>query len=156
MLRIWVFVVLQLLVSGYAFWRGGAPERVVGGLMIAALFATAAISYLTRADFAQIVMWLFLVDALFFLGMCVVAATADRYWPLWIAALQFDALAIHMVRAYDPGLIPFVYAWSSGQIAYPMLLILAGGTLRHEQRKQRHGSEPGWTWHWRDQADARG
>ena len=154
MLRIFVFNALLLVIAGYAFWRGGAPERVVGGLMIAAALATAAVSYLTRADFAQIVLWLLVVDTLFFLGLCTVAATADRYWPLWIAALQFDALAIHAVRGYDAKLISFIYAMSSGQIAYPMLVILAWGTLRHRQRERLGGPEPGWTKRERRQAPA--
>ena len=38
--RVWIFNALQLAATGYAFWRGGAPERLTGLALLLAALAT--------------------------------------------------------------------------------------------------------------------
>jgi len=146
-IHIVIFNVVQLAVAFYAFRRGGAPERWVGALMLLANIATAFRPYNAATSFGSLDAYLFGIDLLLLLAFAALALTADRFWPMWVAALQLDAVAIHMVRGIDPEMVPYVYAWLTGQIAYPMMAILAIGTTRHQRRLSASGSDPDWTRH---------
>ncbi|WP_156361775.1 hypothetical protein [Sphingomonas sp. Leaf343] len=145
MLHIVVFNVVLIAVVAFAVWGGGAPERIVAGLMFVANAATALLPYDPGSTF----LWLdwsgFGVDALLFVAFTAVALRADRYWPIWLAALQLVAVAIHLVRIVDRALVPLVYAWSIGQIAYPLMALLVAGTVRHRQRLRDFGDDPSWS-----------
>lgn len=150
MTRIVVFYLVQLMVSAYAIRRGGAPERTVAVLMIIAAAASSVVSVLSAQHYQAVITGLLTIDAALFVALCTVVVFADRFWPIWMAALQLLALAVHGARAYDPAIVPLVYAWSVGQIAYPMLAMLAFGTARHRRREQISGAKPGWRRHERD------
>ena len=49
------------------------------------------------------------------------------------------------VKAIQPALVPWMYAGASGKIAYPMLVLLAVGAVRHRKRVLRFGSDPDWS-----------
>ena len=85
------------------------------------------------------------IDLAFLASLIVIAVRADRFWPLWLAALQLVAIGVHGVRAYDPHILPIVYARIVGEIAYPMLALLVIGTVRHHSRALRFGGERDWS-----------
>lgn len=144
-MHILLFATFQLLVSGYALFRGGAPERIVAIAMVVAAAATGLISPGSAPDFSRLVRALLLIDLGFLIAVLTVALFADRYWPLWIAALQLTALAIHGVRVYDPTLVPYAYAWTAAKAAYVMLLLLGAGVWRHAARAAAGHAEYDWT-----------
>lgn len=145
MIRIIIFNLVLVAVAFYAVRRGGGPERAVAVSMIVAAIASALVSLSTRANFEVVVVLLLVVDVLLFAVVAAIAVYANRFWPLWIAALQLDAIAIHIIKAYDREILPIIYAWSSGQIAYPMLLLLAWGTARHRKRVETSGLDRSWS-----------
>lgn len=154
MTRILVFVIAQLLVSGYALLRGGWPERAVAIAMIAAAVGTGLISPYASPDFRHVVTALLVIDLTFLGVVAAVALLADRYWPMWLAAVQVNAVAIHGVRVYEAQLVPYAYAWAAAKASYLMLAILAVGVWRHVQRERGSGIEAGWTFQRRNRESA--
>lgn len=139
------FGIIQFLVSGYAFWKGGAPERCVATLLLIAAITSWSVP--AGAETFHHVFWpVFWIDTSLLLGLTLVAIFADRFWPLWVTACQILAVACHGVRGYDPGLWALTYWLIVGSIAYPMLALLVAGTWRHQCR-QHSGVEFGWTAH---------
>lgn len=143
MLYLLAFYLAQVACSGYAFLRGGAPERAVGGMMIAAALASTLATYLHHG-FGQVNPIGLTVDAAFMLGLVAVAVCADRFWPMYVAALHLLGLGIHGVRAFDPAILPVIYARAPAAVAYPMLVLLVLGTSRHIRRKRAGLPEHAW------------
>lgn len=137
MVRIIVFEILLLAVALYAVRRGGAPERLVAIMLLVAAWTTLLLPFNPQTGFRHLETSRLAVDGALLFGLIAVALRANRFWPLWLAAFQLVAVGVHGVRAYDAGVLPIVYARLTGQIAYPMCLVLAIGTWRYRQRYLR-------------------
>ncbi|MDB5680426.1 MAG: hypothetical protein JWO16_231, partial [Sphingomonas bacterium] len=74
-----------------------------------------------------------------------IALRANRYWPIGIAAMQVLQVVGHLLKLADPHMLPLLYWLSSVVWAYPMLILLALGTVRHRNREKRLGPEPSWS-----------
>lgn len=134
---IWRPVIFDIVLAAiclYAARRGGLPERMTAVAMAVAAIATALIPTDHQTSFSSVEWTELGIDAGLLLALAALACASDRYWPMWVTALQLDAIAIHAVRAMDTTLIPAVYAAGVGWAAYPMLALLAIGTYRHQQR----------------------
>ena len=147
MLRIAFFWFTLSAVAGYALWRGGGPERAVAILLLLATGATIVVRP-SGPLFDDVETGVLLVDGALFLGLLAVAVRAERYWPLWMTALQGIALAGHGAKAVNPYVIPFTYAILLAFWAYPMLALLAVGTWRHRRRLRKFGTDRSWTRSW--------
>ena len=141
MLRIIIFELLQLGVSIFAIRRGGAPERIVGWMLLIAAIAGIAAG-LPANNWRGLDVPLFAIDVALFAGLLAIAARANRFWPYWTVALQLIALGVHGARVVDPLLVPIVYARITGQIAYPMCLTLVLGTYHYMRRARIEGLAP--------------
>lgn len=144
-LRIGIYAGLQLAACLYAIWRGGAPERWTAWMMAGAAVLTAALPFDATKTFVVVDRPQLLIDMAFLAGLMTLALRADRYWPLWIAALQFIAIAAHLVRAVDSTILPAVYNQAIGKLAYPMILLLISGTYRHQRRLLAGMCEADWS-----------
>lgn len=145
MYRIVIFDALLAVCCGYALWRGGPPERVVGGSLILAYVAT-LISYSSLARrFYGVEQGVFATDVVLLVLLIVVAIRADRGWPLVVAALQLDTVGTHVLKQLDPGMIRVTYALLIAVWSYPMLLVLGIGTFRHQARLGRLGYDTSWS-----------
>lgn len=141
-----MFNLTLVVVCGYALWRGGAPERIAAALFGGAAGLTYAFLY--DYGFGSVSESYLLLDLALFVTIAALSLWADRFWPMWVAALQLVILATHGVRAFHPELLPFVYYVATAKLAYPMILLLAVGTLRHHARVARWGSDLDWSqWH---------
>lgn len=141
MIRMAVFYLVQVAITFVATHRGGAPERIVGLALLGAALATSLIPFEDGQTFYGVNWYALYIDGVLLTILLLIAARADRYWPLWLASLQVVTIGIHGVRVYDPFFLPIVYARLVGEIAYPMLAILLAGTLRHSRRL----GEPDWS-----------
>lgn len=144
MTRIILFNVLLLATCGYAIMRGGTPEKLTGWLLIAA----AGLTFVTGwrpAMFQQVEITMFLIDLTLLAGLVVIALKADRLWPMVLAAFQLDSAAIHILKLVDADMISITYALMVAIWSYPMLLILAIGTLRHQRRLAQFGEDRAWS-----------
>jgi hypothetical protein len=142
---VYAFNALLGLCSIYAFVRGGAPERLVALAFIAAATATYVMQPIGPATYRAVEPQILLVDACLLVALVAVALIANRFWPIWVAALQFFTLLVHVARAYQADVLPIVYFAVIARAAYPMLVMLALGTMFHFARVRRYGSDPDWS-----------
>lgn len=145
MIRILVFDMLNLAVILYAMSRGGGPERLAALLLLAARLATLVMPFDYHSTFRTINWGNFLVDLSLLVALMLLATRANRFWPMWMASIQLLTIGMHAVRVYDVQIIAIVYSRLSGQLAYPMLAMLALGVWRHRQRLSAFGSDPSWS-----------
>lgn len=142
MTHIIVFNVALLAACLYALAAGGGPERSAAGVFVLA----AAASYLAPyRHFRELEIALFAIDLVTLIALGAIALRANRFWPLYVSALQLLTLAIHGAKAYQPALVHWMYGGASGKIAYPMILLLAIGVYRHRRRIADHGGDPDWS-----------
>ena len=134
--RVIIFNLLLMLASGYALWRGGAPERIVGLALLLAGLLTRLAYQPFAVRFVSVDWGVLAIDGLLLVILLVVALYADRFWPLWLAALQALGTGAHLVRGLDYGIEPVAYAILLASWSYPMILLLAIGTARHARRQQ--------------------
>ena len=141
MIRIIISELLLLAVAAAAWRWGGRPERIIATMMVAAAATNLALGVPAAryrlVDHAQLA-----VDGLLFLGTLAVALRANRFWPLWLVAIELVALGAHGVRAYDPQIVPILYARLTAQVVYPTLVVLALGIWHFQRRVHREGRAP--------------
>ena len=137
--RILLFNLLQALASGYAMLRGGAPERLAGASLLVAALSTRLIMHGAEVNYLRLEAGVLAVD-LMLLGALVAATLfADRYWTFWLTALQALGTGAHLVKAIDPEVLATAYGILAAAWSYPMLMLLAAGTYRHEVRVRKGG-----------------
>ncbi|MES2753163.1 MAG: hypothetical protein V4659_00710 [Pseudomonadota bacterium] len=88
------------------------------------------------------VAWL---DLAMLLALVVLALLADRFWPIWLAALQLVMIGFHGVRGYDPTILPYAYWFLVGKLAYPQMALLIAGTVLHRRRRAAGQRDFAWT-----------
>lgn len=132
-----LFRILLLLVTLYAFLRGGRDEKWAVGILVLGVIATEFVLPPRHERFAAIEVNLLLVDLAVLGGFIAVALQSSRFWPLWVAGLQLTTILGHGFKAMDESLFAKAYAASLVFWFYPMLLVLAIGTWRSHRRSQR-------------------
>lgn len=145
MLRIILFNALLLVCCGYALARGGAPERIVGGSLLAAYAATVLSYAELSVRFDEVEITVLSVDAILLSVLVAVALCADRFWPLMVAGLHLTTVGAHLLKYFDINMIRVTYALMIAVWSYPMLILLAIGTWRHRRRLSTHGYDLAWT-----------
>jgi hypothetical protein len=143
--RVYLFSILQLGVSLYALARGGGPERVVGLALLLAFGVTMLLQQPLVERFVAVDWGVLAVDLGLLAVLVAVALNADRFWPLWVAAFHALGTGAHLVRGVDHGIEPVAYAILLASWSYPMILLLAVGTLRHGERRKRQGQDLDWS-----------
>lgn len=145
MTGIGLFIVLVTLLTLQAACRGGAPERLASAAMLMATIAT-VLSNTAMAHAFRSVEWEVLwIDVSLLSGLVLIALFADRFWPMWVAALQGFAVAAHGARGIEPQLLPYSYWLVLGKLSYPMIAILCIAIERHQWRKRRGYPEAAWS-----------
>lgn len=96
-----------------------------------------------KGSFSTVERGVFLVD-LAFLGLAtLLALTAHRFWPLWLASLQLVQVETHLVRWADAKGAPFAYALMLALWGYLMVLVITIGVRSHDRRR-RLAIDPSW------------
>lgn len=140
-----VFYALLGLCTGYALLCGGAPERIVALLFLG---ATALMPFVLSAQlgrYRNVEVGALAVDAVMYVALLWVALRAERYWPLWMSALQGVQLLGHGIGLLGYKLLNLSYAIIDHTICYPMMLLLAIGVRRHQLRVARNGVDNSWS-----------
>ena len=142
------FLVFNILLFGcwiYAWLRGGAPEKIAASIVVVGSLLTAAVAHNAAVRFSSVELGIFLVDVAALAGFLFVAVRAERFWPLWVTALQAIGTAGHAIRLIDPTLIRWGYAFVLAFWSYPMLLLIVWGTWNHQRRQARFGADKSWS-----------
>lgn len=141
------FAVMMLLLAVQAALRGGAPEQIAAASLLVAALVTGLTSGDTALTFTQVPWNVFWIDTGLLCVLMGLALYADRFWPMWIAALQLVTVAGHGARGYAPDILPSVYWWLLGKTSYPMMALLCIGIERHQQRLRQGMPEFAWSHH---------
>lgn len=130
---------------GYAFWHGGAPEKLTGITM----FYAVTLTHFAWGEWAirltSVEVGILTVDVAALAAYVAVALFANRFWPIWFAALHAIAVAGHVVKMVDPNLPRWGYWFAIVFTSYPMLPLLAFATWCHQRRLSRNGFDPDWS-----------
>jgi hypothetical protein len=145
MVKLVLFNGLLVFCCGYAFWRGGVPERLAAAIFVIGTALTRVATFYWGTGFGAVEMGVLAVDLACLISFVFIALRAERFWPLWVAALQIIGTAGHAVKLLAPDMIPWGYAFLLAAGSYPMLLLIALGTYRHQRRLARNGVDPSWS-----------
>lgn len=127
-----VFLAMLMAALGYALKRGQWAERAGVSTIVLGSVLSAIAAHSTA-------MWhspetgIFVIDVFVLLTFVTIMARSDRFWPLWITALQIVAVATHIARIVEPQTIPLAYAVAEQLWAYPMLAIITVATIRNRR-----------------------
>lgn len=140
MLRLIFFNTLMLSVWVYALCKGRRDERLIATVCVVASLVSLAMAAPAHLRYSTVEIGVLAVDMVV-LGIFVhVALRSDRFWPLWIAGLQLTTSVAHLLKAVQPDLVPIAYAAAGRFWSYPILIILAVGTYRGQQRSRLEAS----------------
>jgi hypothetical protein len=129
----------------FAIARGGGPERLAALLFGAAGIATFLIPAEYWTGFRSIDVPLLAIDIALLGSLVVLSARADRFWPIWVAAVQLVIVLVHVAMAYNPAIVPLIYFAVSSRLAYVMIAMLVIATVRHQRRVARFGIDASWS-----------
>src|SRR3954462_1711496 len=145
MLPVPVFYGILLASCIYAAVKGGGPEKSVAAIYaISAILSSEFVSG-RSVRFGSVETGVFIVDLAMLVALAVIAFRANRFWPLWVTALQAVDAAGHAVKLIDPTVIRPAYASILALWSYPMILILVIGTWAHRRRLARDGVDKSWS-----------
>lgn len=143
MWNVLVYLTLLTICCSYALGKGGAPERIGAAIILIAVALSALVASSYRGAFAQREMGIFLVDVAMFGAATALALRAERLWPLCLAALLGLGLELQILSWMAPH--RQVYKVLHALNAYPVLLVLAVGTWRHQRRLTLGGVDRNWS-----------
>jgi hypothetical protein len=141
----WYFWILLILCGGYAWWKGGGPERAVAAILIVGVVLTHYAGTAWSQRWTNVETGVLAVDLAVLVGFAGVALCAERFWTLWLTALHLIGTTGHLVKMADPTLIRWGYAFILAIWSYPMLLLIAVGTWNHSKRLARFGADRSWS-----------
>ena len=139
------FVVPLALVTLYALWAGGGPERVGAAVYALSVAATHLTLLMHSQRWLNLEAEVFIVDAVTFLIFIPIALRADRFWPLWVAAFLGLGVLGHLGKLAGPDVFRWAYAVVLTIWSYPILALIALGTFLHQRRLRRNGADRSWT-----------
>lgn len=140
-----VFLMLMVMTCGYALVRGGAPERVAGGLLIGAFLLGLPVHLaMGAAGYASAIAGAAAIDVALLVALIVLAHRSTRYWPLWVAGWQMAAVIAHLAKMLDPTMQATGYAVQAQIWGYPMVLAVGIGAVRHRLRRRAGDPDPAW------------
>ena len=141
-MRMLVFAVCLLGCCAYALARGGRPEKIGALTLLAGSVLSAAAMSPAVGRFATVEIGVMLVDLAVLAVFVALALATDRYWPLWVSALQLIGVLAHAARLADPEMMRNGYAFLLAVWSYPMLLAIALGTRAHHRRTRDRPAAP--------------
>ncbi|KRB86001.1 hypothetical protein ASE00_04440 [Sphingomonas sp. Root710] len=137
MIRIILYGILMWGVCLYAFRRGGWAERSAAvGIVVNSYMTTAATMFLTSSAtrYHRLEVSIMLVDLGLLLVLLYVTIRSDKFWPLWLTAMQSLVVLAHLAP-YVPHMIPWGYWRAVAVWSWPMLVVLAFAIHRHTPRR---------------------
>lgn len=119
---------------GYAFLRGGAPERAIAAILLIGVVLTFLFNLQSPRPFASVDIAVLIVDIGAFVGFTIVALRANRFWTLWVSALAGLGVLGHLSRFYGgTGISDWAYAVSLTIWSYPITVLIAIGTFNYHR-----------------------
>lgn len=133
-----VYVALLFFACFYAVKFGDKPEKIAAAIFFAASIFTGLVVSNEDSAFHSMESFVFVVDVLTWAGLCYIALTSNRFWPLWATSFQTIAIVTHLAVQVDQAIVPRAYAIGQGLWAYPILAALLVGSERCRRLRLRH------------------
>ncbi|VWX55893.1 hypothetical protein [Sphingorhabdus sp. 109] len=143
--RIEFFFSLLIVVCVYSTIKGGAPERRAVIIFIVGIALSMIAATLSNLRFTQLEIGILTSDMAMLAAFVGLALHAERYWTLWLCSMQVIQVLSHIPLMIIPELLPQAYYVIAAFWAYPMLIVLAIGTYRHQQRLRQFGADRSWS-----------
>src|ERR1700754_1529532 len=105
-----VFYALLGLCTGYALLSGGAPERIAALLFLGATALMPFVLSGQHGRYSYVEVGALTVDAVMYVALLLVALRAERYWPIWMSAMQGVQLLGHGIGLLGFPLLNLSYA----------------------------------------------
>lgn len=137
MVRLIFFYALMSCACGYALLRGRTDARIVSGVFLVGTFATFGLRSSPAGGYSSVETGIFIVDMMCLAAFTYAALISDRFWPLWVSGLQLTTIFGHVLKAVHSDMLPLAYAAALRFWGYPILVILAVGVWRGQQRLRR-------------------
>jgi hypothetical protein len=129
-----IFGLLLWATTIYVLWRGEREERIAVVGMFLNAYGTLLVVSPLATRFSNFETWVILVDAIFTAVLVWMALSSQKFWPLWLAAMQALATLAHFAP-FVPHIIPWGYGSAVAIWSYPMLIVLFVVTrLTYRQR----------------------
>lgn len=135
-LMVVLYLTLLLVSSGYAVGFGGWEGRWAIALLGTATVATWLATRLNH-KWDAFNLYLFAVDAAFFLTLYALALRSRRYWPIWFAGFQLLAVASHFSVVALPDIDRKIYRGLETVWAVPMLVTMVIGITKDRRIGRR-------------------
>ncbi|MBQ1500284.1 MAG: hypothetical protein IIZ38_18405 [Sphingomonas sp.] len=139
-----VFLILLVASVGYAFWRGGPPERIGAAVLLGGTLASFFAVSGAHARWLNLETGLLIVDAAMLAAILILLVRANRLWPIPMAALLIVQVAGHFLKTLDPHIYPFLYWLTSSLWSYLVTAILIVATHNHRRRLKKFGQDISW------------
>ena len=137
-----IFGALMWGVCIYAWFRGGRAERLAATGIVLMTYLSVLVASPYTSSFRHVEWPMFMVDASLFFVLLGVSLKSEKYWPIWLTAMQGLTVLTHLAP-YVPHVIPWAYGNANAIWAYPMLIILAFATRQHRRRLSDDGFSVG-------------
>lgn len=116
---------LLVATCGFAFVRGGRPERIGALTCLAASAATALVRYLLPGQWLPAAGLVLMIDASVIATFFWLATTTIRFWPIWALGFALSNVLAAIVAALLPRMQLFAFHTGLGAYAYLVLGALA-------------------------------
>ncbi len=133
-----LFWFLCLAACVYALLLGGWEGRWTAVIVLMASLATMVLERLIDFHWHDTNEVTFAVDLVTFLAMYIVSARSDLWWPVWVAAFQFNSVVAHLATMISPEFSALVYHGYEGLWAIPLLLVMVLGIHRDRGWKNHY------------------
>jgi hypothetical protein len=144
-----VFVSLLAVLCLYAWWKGGAPEKIGAAIFAVGTILTHIAAAAPPFRYHSMEHGIFVVDVAAFLAFLLLALCAHRFWTLWVTGLLGVAIVGHVAMLLSPGVLPWAYRVALSVWSYPILALIGTGTMLHQKRLKRYGTDKSWSSFWR-------
>ena len=121
-------------VTVYAFRCGGWPERAAAAATMIGSYLSALVVSPIDNMFRHVEVKMAVVDFSLFVLLWCIALCSNRFWPLWLAAIQGVTVLAHAAPLI-PNMSPYATDRAVALWSWPMWIILAFAVRNHNRRK---------------------
>lgn len=132
MLRPILYGILMWLVTIYAVRRGGWEEKTASVVLVVNSYLTVLLISPVDKSYHSIEYAVLKIDLAYLIMMTFVAFISRKFWPMWIAAMAAMVVIAHLLPLM-PRFSPFLYSRAEALWSYPMWIVLAIATRKHDR-----------------------
>ena len=127
-----LYGLLMWAVSIYAFRRGGWEERLAATGMIIASYLSALVVSPYESMYRHVEVPMAIVDFCLFVLLWCIGLWSNRFWPLWVAAIQGVTVLGHAAPLM-PNMSPYASDRAVAMWSWPVWIILAFAVRAHHR-----------------------